>query len=86
MPDQFATRTRRPSDPASTLFDITPDDAEDLAQATLAVNVKTPGTLRVTMIDGTTGDISVTPGHAFPIRARRVWLTGTTATGITGLA
>ena len=86
MPDKFATRTRRPSDPATTLFDITPDDAADLAQVTLAVNVKTPGTLRVTMIDGTTGDISIAPGHAFPLRVRRVWATGTTATGIRALA
>ncbi len=86
MPDAFATRTRTPSDPAITVFGITPDDSNDLAHATLALNVATPGTVRVTTVDGSTDDISIEPGHAFPIRVTRVWLTGTTATGIKGLA
>ena len=50
MPDSFANRHRTPTDPAVTVFEITPDDGVDL------------------------------------IRATRVWLTGTTATGIRGLA
>lgn len=82
----FANRTRTPSDPAITVFSITPDDSADLAQATLALNVATPGTVRVTTVDGATDDVSIAPGTAFPIRATRVWLSGTTATGIKGLA
>lgn len=85
MPDVFADRHRRPTDPAITVFDIAPDDGADLAQVTIALNVATPGTVRVTTVDGSTSDISVNPGHAFPIRVRRIWLTGTTATGIRGL-
>lgn len=85
MSDAFLGRMRSPQDPAISVFDIVPDDGTDLAQVTTALNVATPGTIRVTTIDGSTGDVSLTPGIAFPIRARRVWLTGTTATGIKGL-
>lgn len=86
MPDAFANRHRSPVDPAVTAFDITPDDAADLPHVTTGLNVATPGTLRVTTADGSVADVTVHPGHAFPIRATRVWLTGTTATGIRGLA
>lgn len=86
MSDAFSNRSRRPSDPPITVFPILPDDATDLAQVTLAVNVTTPGSLRVTMADGSEGTLSIAPGHAMALRVRRVWQTGTTATGITGLA
>ena len=85
MPDAFADRHRRPTDPAITVFDITPDDGADLGQVTTALNVATPGTVRVTTADGSVSDLTVHPGQSFPIRARRVWLTGTTATGLRGL-
>ena len=86
MPDNFSTRTRRPSDPAARIFDITPDDAADLATMTTAINVATPGCVRMTTADGSIADVTIHPGQAFPVRARRVWLTGTSATGIRGLA
>ncbi len=85
MPDAFASRHRRPNDPAISVFDITPDDGADLWQVTTALNVATPGTVRVTTADGSASDITVHPGECFPIRVRRVWLTGTSATGIRGL-
>lgn len=85
MPTSFSNTHRRPSDPAITIFDITPDDGKDLMQSTTALNVATPGTVRITTVDGSTSDITVHPGVAFPVRARRVWLTGTSATGLRGL-
>ncbi len=85
MPDAFANRARRPQDPAITVFSITPDDGSDLDQVTSALNVATPGTVRVTTVDGSDADLTVFPGASFPIRARRVWQTGTSATGIRGL-
>lgn len=85
MPDTFAGRTRRLTDPAVSVFDITPDDGTDLAQVTTALAVTTPGTVRVTALDGSTADLVLHPGQPFPIRARRVWQTGTTATGLRGL-
>ena len=48
MSDPFANRARTPSDPAASVFDIVPDDGADLAQVTTALNVLTPGTVRVT--------------------------------------
>lgn len=85
MATTFANSHRRPSDPAVTAFDITPNDNTDLDQPTTALNVATPGTVRVTTIDGSVSDILIHPGHAFPIRVQRVWMTGTSATGIRGL-
>lgn len=86
MSDPFSTRTRSPADPAETLFDILPDDTADLPRPTLALNVASPGTVRVTTVDGSTETLTLQPGLAFPVRARRVWQSGTSATGIKGLA
>lgn len=86
MADAFSNRARGTADPAVSVFSITPDDATDLPEVTVALNVATPGTVRVTTLEGATGDLTIHPGHAFPIRATRVWLSGTTATGIRGLA
>lgn len=85
MPASFSNSHRRPSDPAVSVFDITPSDSADLQGTTTALNVATPGTVRVTTVDGTTADLQIHPGHAFPIQAKRIWATGTTATGIRGL-
>lgn len=85
MNNAFATRTRKPADPAITVFTISPDDTKDLTQVTTALNVATPGTVRVTTLDGTINELSIQPGLAFPIQVKRVWQTGTTATGIKGL-
>lgn len=85
MSNAFANRTRRPGDPAETIFEITPDDGADLSRITTALNVATPGTVRLTLADGSVSDVSIAPGLAFPVRARRIWATGTSATGIRGL-
>ncbi len=81
----FADRHRRPTDPAIRIIEITPDDAADLPETVTALNVATPGAVRVTTLDGSTATLSIHPGQAFPVSVRRVWLTGTTATGIRGL-
>lgn len=86
MSDTFGTRHRRATDPAIVVFDITPSDSADLAHVTTSLNVATPGTVRVTTADGSVADLTIFPGNAFPVRATRVWLTGTSATGIRGLA
>ena len=85
MTDAFLGRMRNPQEPAISVFEIIPDDNVDLTHVTTAINVATPGTVRITAADGTVGDVSLVPGHVFPVRARRVWLSGTTATGISGL-
>lgn len=85
MSDAFANRMRTPADPAVRLFSVTPNDLVDLPEATTALNVATPGTVHVTTIDGSQGHITIRPGQPFPIRAKRIWQTGTSATGIVGL-
>ena len=82
----FFGRMRRPSYPAATVFEVTPDDTADLVRVTTGLSVATPGTVRVTTLDGSVAAISVHPGNPFPIIVRRVWATGTTATGIRALA
>jgi hypothetical protein len=86
MPDAFSSHSRSPSGPATSVFSIAPDDAADLAQVTIALNAATPGTVRVTTADGSVGDLMIAAGEVIPLRVRRVWATGTTATGLRGLA
>ena len=86
MTDTFARQARSIGDPATAIFDIIPSDVSDITQVTTALSVATPGTVRVTTQDGTTGDLSIHPGQPYPIRVTRVWQSGTTATGIRGLA
>lgn len=83
--DKFAGISSNPSFPSTSVAEVTPDDESDLAAITLAINVATPGSVKITAQDGTVARISISPGAPFPIRARRIWATGTTATGITAL-
>lgn len=68
--------------PATHVLAATPSDTADLTHASRAINVAGAGAVRVTTIGGTTGIVYVAAGVPFPIRATRIWQTGTTATGI----
>ena len=83
--DRFSSFSPAPDHPATSILEITPDDAADLPQVVTGLNVETPGLLRVTTKDGNTGSVYVAAGHVFPLRTVKVWATGTTATGIRGL-
>ncbi len=85
MPDPFADHMSGLESPASHLNPVTPDDATDLSQACRALNVASSGTVAITTIGGTTATVYVAAGIAFPVRAQRVWATGTTATGIVAM-
>lgn len=85
MPDAFADYKASLQSPASSLSPVTPADGADLAQAARALNVATSGAVRITTVAGTTATVYVAAGIAFPVRARRVWATGTTATGIVAM-
>ncbi len=86
MSDSFADHLSGLESPASKLSAITPDDATDLPLAGRALNVATSGAVTVTTVDGTTATVYVAAGIAFPVRARRIWATGTTATGIVAMS
>jgi hypothetical protein len=86
MTDAFAKLTTGLESPATHLETVTPSDTDDLALVSRAINVATSGSIRVTALDGSTETLHVTAGIAFPVRVRRVWATGTTATGIVALS
>lgn len=70
---------------ASSGFPITPSDTVNLPGATTGgIYVGTGGTLTVTFLSGATVQLTVPAGLA-PIVVTRVWSTGTTATGLSGL-
>ena len=84
--DQFKNHTPGLESPASHLFEIAPDDAADLPQVTRAITVAASGHLQVVTAGGDAGRVFVAAGVPFPLRVRQVLATGTTATGIVGLA
>jgi hypothetical protein len=86
MPNNaFPGVAHSPGFPAISVAEVTPDDANDLADISIGLNVSTPGKIRVTTMQGQVTDVTVSPGAVFPIRVSRVWATGTTATGIRAL-
>ncbi|MEL6562797.1 MAG: hypothetical protein AAF227_01700 [Pseudomonadota bacterium] len=86
MTDRFASYTPGLEAPAAELFEVAPSDGTNLPQATRALNVAQSGTVRLTTVTGTTATVFVAAGIAFPVRATRVFATGTSATGIVGMA
>jgi hypothetical protein len=83
--DRFADYPDTPALPAVSASEVVPDDDADLAQVSTAINVATPGAVRVTTRAGDIIDVFVAAGSVFPLRVRKVWATGTTATGIRAL-
>ncbi|WP_300009641.1 hypothetical protein [uncultured Roseobacter sp.] len=86
MLDYFLSFAKGLTSPADIIESVTPNDVADLQRATRAINVATTGVVRVTTTAGVTDEVTIAAGIAFPIRATRVWATGTTATGIKGLS
>ncbi|MCF2906672.1 hypothetical protein L0666_16885 [Octadecabacter sp. CECT 8868] len=85
MTDTYSDFTTGLESPANDAFEIVPDDALDLPVVTRALNVATEGQIRVTTNSGQTVTLFLVAGCAFPIRVRRVWATGTIASGIVGM-
>ena len=82
MSDKFAGTTERLESPPQHLVEVTPDDDNDLPHVSRAINAGTAGKVKVTTAAGDTGVFTLVAGALFPVRVRRVWATGTTATGI----
>ncbi len=85
MSDRFKNFGNTLQSPPSGGAPITPDDGQNLPMATRALNVATAGDVAVTTVDGDMLTLYIAAGSAFPIRAIKVFSTGTTATGIIGL-
>lgn len=72
--------------PAHSAFAVTPSDTVDLAIATRAIYVGVSGDIKVNMVGtGTVTFTGVPQGAVLPIRASRVYATGTTATTLIGV-
>jgi hypothetical protein len=82
MTDSFKDFASGLESPATHLAGATPSDTVDLPMASRAINTATAGAVRVTTVGGSTETVFVAAGLAFPVRATRIWQTGTTATGI----
>lgn len=82
MTDIFSAQQTSLQSPATNLHPVTPNDAEDLEISSRALNVASSGTVRVTTVGGDIATVFIAAGLAFPIRVRRIWATGTTATDI----
>lgn len=86
MADLFENYTSGLESPATYLQAITPNDSADLAQVTRAICVGGEGFVDITTVSGSRGRVYVVPGAPFPVRARRIWASGTTASNIVALA
>lgn len=66
---------------------ITPDDATDLSNITRGLYIGATGNVRVLLLYDTTPVtfVGAVKGSILPIRVKRVYATGTTATDLVGL-
>lgn len=72
--------------PAHDAVAITPSDSVDLTAVTRGIYVGAAGNVKVDMLgSGTVTFTSVQVGTVLPVRATRVYSTGTTATGLIAL-
>ena len=87
MTDTFGTAPVQMIDPAVEAFEVTPNDAEDLTQVTRGLLVGTEGNVTVTMKSIGSGPVTLflAAGVVHPLRVKRVFATGTAASGIVGL-
>jgi hypothetical protein len=70
--------------PITGAFAITPNDSTDLSEITLSLWVSVAGAVKVTMYDGSVVTYANLTAGRHPLRVKRVWSTGTAATGLVG--
>lgn len=82
MPDIFEDRSSGLESPGYRSVEITPSDSTDLSTHARALYVGTPGDIRVITSGGDTVTFRNVPAGILPIRIRRVYAVGTTATDL----
>jgi hypothetical protein len=73
------------TNPAQGGYAITPSDSANLPTLTRALLVGTSGDVKVSYPNDSTDVLPLVAGIMYPIVAKRVWSTGTTAANIHGL-
>ena len=86
MKDPYDTHSHGLESPVTRAQSIVPNDADDIAIASRALNMAQAGIVWVTTMTGMVADIYIASGIPFPIRVTRIWATGTTATDIVALS
>ena len=87
MADPFQGREPGLTAPPANAFAVSPSDAADLSLTTRGLYVGTTGNLRV-LLAGDSAPVTfvnVAAGVTHPLRVRRVYATGTTATDLIGV-
>lgn len=85
MPDLYEMHASGLTAPAQGAADITPSDTGSLTTYTRAIYVGGDGNMRVELVSGNIVTLTgVIAGNIYPIRARQVLATGTTATALVG--
>ena len=69
---------------ATGAFAVTPSDGADLALRIRAVTINVSGVISYVGWDGVTNTTATLPAGTYPLLAKRIRATGTTATAITG--
>lgn len=72
--------------PAKGAFAITPHNTRDLPWDTRMITIGSPGAISFVSPEGTTNNTAILPAGSYPVIARRVRTSGTTASDITGWA
>lgn len=86
MADNFASWKAGLESPAENAFAVTTDNSTDLAISTRGIYVGVSGDLKVDTVGGNTVTfVGLAAGVIHPIRAKRIYATGTTATSIIGV-
>ena len=75
----------RSNAPGTAAFAITPNDSADLANVTRGLLLGAAGNVKVDMLESGTVTLALAAGIIHPLRVKRVYAAGTTATGIIGL-
>ncbi len=84
MRDRFSNYYRSITSGAVGAFSVTPSDSADLTESVRAVTIATGGTVSFVGSDGQTYTTDELPAGTYPLFARRIRATGTTAAKITG--
>lgn len=85
MRNPFQNRVAGVAGPARDILPVTPNDANDLSEVAVALYVEVAGTVRFATERGEIRTISLPDMSLLPVGVRRVFSTGTTASGIHGL-
>lgn len=88
MQDPYDNFSSTPMTPAENCFAVVPSDTVELAQATKALYVGLGGNVTLRSLQGQADVtfLNVPSGAIIDVRVRAVRLSGTTASGIVGLA